>query len=252
MFPLRDNVPSRHAPLLTWTLVVANPARLRLAADALGGAGAPAFLPFRHRAGAFHGRGVGGAGRISGWGSVRVRHQHVPARRALPSRLQHVVAVDLRRQRRGPHGALPLPRLLPGLRSGGGRVALVDASDLHDSDGGRLGRHRRRAGRLPAMVSGGQGADARPRLLLPAPGRPAGGRLPRLLVRQPALQRRPRARLAGERRGRRLVGAHRGFVAGMLLCGVFARRGREQIPGPVRHYLLPRTVARRLPPSGWP
>jgi membrane associated rhomboid family serine protease len=41
-----------------------------------------------------------------------------------------------------------------------------------------------------------------------------------------------------------------GFVAGVLLSGLFARRGREQIPGPARHYVLPHTAARR--PAAWP
>jgi len=43
-----------------------------------------------------------------------------------------------------------------------------------------------------------------------------------------------------------------GFVAGLLLCGLFARRGREQIPGPARHYVLPRAVPSRRRPVAWP
>jgi len=44
-----------------------------------------------------------------------------------------------------------------------------------------------------------------------------------------------------------------GFVAGMLLAGLFARHGREQIPGPSRHFVLPRTYPRRyVPPGDWP
>jgi membrane associated rhomboid family serine protease len=43
-----------------------------------------------------------------------------------------------------------------------------------------------------------------------------------------------------------------GFLAGMLLCGLFSRRGREQLPGPVRHYVLPQTRARRARASDWP
>lgn len=39
-----------------------------------------------------------------------------------------------------------------------------------------------------------------------------------------------------------------GFLAGMLLSGFFARRGKEQLPGTVRHYVMPRAVARRSPP----
>jgi len=44
-----------------------------------------------------------------------------------------------------------------------------------------------------------------------------------------------------------------GFGAGMLLAGLFARRGWEQIPGPPRHYVLPRTLPRkRMPPADPP
>jgi hypothetical protein len=45
-----------------------------------------------------------------------------------------------------------------------------------------------------------------------------------------------------------------GFLAGMALCGLFARRGLEQLPGPARHHVLPRSpdsYPRRLPPD-WP
>jgi len=43
-----------------------------------------------------------------------------------------------------------------------------------------------------------------------------------------------------------------GFLAGMLLSGLFARRSREQLPGPVRHYVLPRARARRSEAREWP
>jgi membrane associated rhomboid family serine protease len=40
-----------------------------------------------------------------------------------------------------------------------------------------------------------------------------------------------------------------GFLAGLLLCGLFAGRERRQLPGPVRHYVLPRAHPRRRPPA---
>jgi len=42
-----------------------------------------------------------------------------------------------------------------------------------------------------------------------------------------------------------------GFIAGMALCGLFARRDRWQRPGPVRHHVLPALRARRRPPADW-
>jgi membrane associated rhomboid family serine protease len=39
-----------------------------------------------------------------------------------------------------------------------------------------------------------------------------------------------------------------GFLAGMLLCGLFSRRDRRMRSGPTRHYVLPQTHARRRPP----
>jgi len=42
-----------------------------------------------------------------------------------------------------------------------------------------------------------------------------------------------------------------GFGAGMLLCGRFARRAPEQLPGAVRHNVLPHTQARGQRPSDW-
>lgn len=42
-----------------------------------------------------------------------------------------------------------------------------------------------------------------------------------------------------------------GCVAGVPLCGLFARRGREQLPGPARHYVLPQTVARHRRAIDW-
>jgi membrane associated rhomboid family serine protease len=43
-----------------------------------------------------------------------------------------------------------------------------------------------------------------------------------------------------------------GFVAGVVLCGLFAR-ARFQSPGevPVRHHVLPRTRSRHAAPGGW-
>jgi membrane associated rhomboid family serine protease len=35
-----------------------------------------------------------------------------------------------------------------------------------------------------------------------------------------------------------------GFVTGMLLCGLFRRRSTRQRPGPVRHFVLPNAVVR--------
>jgi membrane associated rhomboid family serine protease len=46
-----------------------------------------------------------------------------------------------------------------------------------------------------------------------------------------------------------------GFLAGLALAGLFARRGFEQIPGPVRHHVFPGTRPRGdrdLPPHDWP
>jgi membrane associated rhomboid family serine protease len=44
-----------------------------------------------------------------------------------------------------------------------------------------------------------------------------------------------------------------GFVAGALLCGVFARRGPEQLPGPARHHVWPTAQPRRRhAPLDWP
>jgi len=46
-----------------------------------------------------------------------------------------------------------------------------------------------------------------------------------------------------------------GFLAGLALAGPFARRGLEQIPGPVRHHVLPGARPRGdrdLPPHDWP
>ncbi len=46
-----------------------------------------------------------------------------------------------------------------------------------------------------------------------------------------------------------------GFVAGFLLANRFARRGPEQLPPPARHYVLPHTRSRAyrsLPPADWP
>jgi membrane associated rhomboid family serine protease len=42
-----------------------------------------------------------------------------------------------------------------------------------------------------------------------------------------------------------------GFVTGVLLCGLFARRDRFQRPGPVRHYVLPRAHARGPRSGEW-
>ena len=42
-----------------------------------------------------------------------------------------------------------------------------------------------------------------------------------------------------------------GFLTGMLLCGLFARRDRLQRQGPVRHYVLPRAHARARAPVDW-
>jgi membrane associated rhomboid family serine protease len=46
-----------------------------------------------------------------------------------------------------------------------------------------------------------------------------------------------------------------GFVAGLVLAGFFARRGPEQLPGPVRHHVFPTTrprSERHLPRHDWP
>jgi len=42
-----------------------------------------------------------------------------------------------------------------------------------------------------------------------------------------------------------------GFVFGLLACGFLARRPPEQIPGPVRHYVMPRTVSRTRIHDDW-
>ena len=42
-----------------------------------------------------------------------------------------------------------------------------------------------------------------------------------------------------------------GFVTGMLLCGLFAVRPRYQQPGPVRHHVLPHAHPRHRSPSDW-
>ena len=39
-----------------------------------------------------------------------------------------------------------------------------------------------------------------------------------------------------------------GFLTGMVLCGLLARRAPEQLPGAARHYVLPAALPRRSPP----
>ncbi len=42
-----------------------------------------------------------------------------------------------------------------------------------------------------------------------------------------------------------------GFLTGMILCGILARRAPEQLPGAQRHFVLPSTQPRRSPPRDW-
>ena len=120
---------------------------LRPRVDPARGESRAALLHAGHRAGPLQPPTMGRGDRIPGRRLLAVPDQHVPPRRLAAHHRQHVVAVDLRRQRRGPHGAAPIHPVLPGLRPDRGGGPLVHQPGLGRPDGRGLRGHRGRAGR---------------------------------------------------------------------------------------------------------
>ena len=141
MIPLRDVIPSRTTPYVTISLVTIN-ILVFLYQFSLGPAVNQFVLAF---------------GLVPAYFSwVNVVHVDVPPRR-LPARgRQHALSLDLRRQRRGPHGTRAVSGVLPALRHGGGPRANADGSRLRRPDGRRqrrgCGRHGRLLRALPAFA----------------------------------------------------------------------------------------------------
>ena len=167
---------------------------------------------------ALHAPGVGRPGRIPGRRLLAVPDQHVPPRRLGPHHRQHVDAVDLRRQRRGPHGPVAVHAVLPALRAGRGGRPLVHQSAFRRPDRRGLGSHRGSPGCLlravPARADRGDGPD----LLLPAILRGPRRHVSPVLGPEPGLQRDTGVGGPGRSRGRRLVGARRRFHRGVGLA----------------------------------
>ena len=198
MIPLRDVIPSRTTPYVTVGLIVVN-VLVFLYELTLPERSLDEFVLY-----------FGLVPAAFSW--VAVRDVDVPARRDSSRRRQHAVPVDLRRQRRGPHGPRAVPGVLPALRRGGGAGTDGDAAGFDCRDGRRQRRDRRRDGRvlraLPALAHRHPGADL---LLFPA-HRGAGDLLPRHVVPAAVRQRRRLDRGGDRRRAgrrRRVLGARR-------------------------------------------
>jgi hypothetical protein len=144
MFPIRNAVPSRYPPVITWTLIAINVLFL-LIENSLDPLDLEEFLSFVC--------GYSGALFLSGWAwcrsfACRLRsflHDDVPARRLAASHTQHVDAVALRIDGRGPAWARALPRFLYCLRGGCRRGARLIQSDVTGSGLGSIRRNCRRA-----------------------------------------------------------------------------------------------------------
>src|SRR6266576_3975930 len=121
MIPLRDQNPSGVFPVVTVALILVNTLVFLYEAPRAGCEHVPRALrpgPSRCdrqpslRLGGLHGD------------REALFHLDVPPRRLAPPDLEHVVPLDLRRQRGGHAGAGPLPPLLSALRPGGGAHAV--------------------------------------------------------------------------------------------------------------------------------
>ena len=150
MIPLRDVIPSRTTPYITVTIIVLNALAwlFEISIDASGDL--PLFLQLY---------GVVPAD----FAPATLDHLDVPARQLDARDRQHVVPVDLRRQRRGPARARPLHRLLSAVRHRGGARPDRAGSDVDAADGRRERRDRRRDGRVLRALSAVARADARSR-----------------------------------------------------------------------------------------
>ena len=154
-------------------------------------------------------------------------HAHVPARRLVPPDREHVVPLGVRRQRRGRDGRRALRRLLRAVRPGGVRRAGARESVEPHPDGGRLGRDRRRDGRLRAALPARARAPAGRLLRVREPHRGAGLPDARLLV--PA----PDRWAASPRSPRKAAASPSGHTSAAsspasLLVGVFSKPERVE------------------------
>ena len=147
MIPIRDTIPSKNTPFGTWILIRLTVWCLSSSSCCRSRCCRRFFIISASSRRATPSR----VGRLGGPADRRllaVSHQHVPPRRLAPHHRQHVDAVDLRRQRRGPHGNGALSYVLFYLRAGGGAGALFHQPRFDHADSGSLRRHRRRDGRL--------------------------------------------------------------------------------------------------------
>ena len=211
MFPLRDGIPSRRFPVVTIGLIAINVRGLPLPADPAGRRPQDPLPPLRHRPGALERPGVGGERGLSWRRLVLLPVEHLPARRLPAPGVQHVDAVDLRRQRRRPpgQGRFVAFYLASGIVAGGVQWATDPASTVPT-----IGASGAIAGVLGAYLL--LYPHARILTLIPIVFYPAlrvhpGAGLPRNLVPAPADERDPGVRAGGGRGGRRdrLVGACR-------------------------------------------
>ena len=122
MIPLRDVIPSRTFPGVTVAIIAVNSLAFLYEAS----------LPDR-QLNAF----------VNTWALVpayfswvTVVHLDVPARRLAARDREHVVSLDLRRQRRRPRGSRALSRLLSAVRNRRGARAGVQRSDVDGADVG--------------------------------------------------------------------------------------------------------------------
>ena len=142
----------------------------------------------------------------SSW--ITVVHVDVHARRLAAPDRQHVVPVDLRRQRRRCDGARPFRRVLSVVRARGGGCANALRSVEHRADGRRIGRNRRRDGRIRVAVSARARAHVHISRLLHDDDRGARDLHARLLV-STAVVERTAGTFRRRARRRRVLGARR-------------------------------------------
>ena len=185
MLPLFDNIPTRRLAVVSYALI---------AATCSSGCGSSASAPDAHRPLRVLSVRRRGAVRRPGARPPAVGRGHglvdVPARELAAPAREHALPLDLRQQRRGRDGPLPLPRLL--LRGRVRRRARADGRDAAVlGHGGREhpdDRRERRDRRRPRRVLRAPPPRARRDAALRLPARAAlGDVLPRRLVRLPAL-----------------------------------------------------------------
>ena len=138
---------------------------------------------------------------------------------------EHALPLDLRRQPRAPHGPRAVPGLLPAVRAGRRDRPHRLQRRLQRAHGRRLGRHQRRAGRLPAALPAQPGARAHVRRDRPRPRDRACSGI--WIVIQFVNSAGSMATTAETGGGGVAYLAHvGGFVAGLVLVKLFARRRR--------------------------